>query len=131
MKGVAVGFEPVPDGDYVAIFTAFKNGVTKNNDPLIRLQFTVNTPEEHAGKKLFMQQTVIATGEKSNLHFLKKCLVDLGADPDDLDGPIDTDVILNDLVGGEVTLKVGHREHNGQVYNDVNIRAGGSDGWSG
>lgn len=133
--GVAVGFEALPEGDYQATFTSFKNDKSTVKDvgvvPSIRMQFTVDEPEEHAGKKLFMNQTLIATGEKANLHFLKKNLVDLGADPADLDAEIDTDDILNDLIGAKVTLKVTIRPYQGNNYNNVVIKsAGSSDGWS-
>lgn len=128
MQGVAVGFEPVPDGDYKGKFTGFKNGTTANNDPKIDFEFTVDEPSEFSGKKLFMTQSVIVSGDKANLHFLKEVLVLLGADPADLEAAINTDDVLKELRGNEAVMKVGHREFQGKTYNTVKLIA--TDSWS-
>lgn len=129
MQGVAVGFEPVPDGDYKGKFTGFKNGVTANNgDPKIDFEFTIEEPSEYAGKKLFMTQSVIVSGDKANIHFLKEVMVLLGADPADLETSIDTDEVLKELRGNDAAMKVGHREYQNKVYNTVKLVD--ADSWS-
>lgn len=127
LAGVATGFEPVPDGDYKSKFTAWKNGTTtkaedgSGGDPKIDFEFTIEEPSDFAGKKLFMTQSVIFSGEKANLHFLKEALVRLGADPDLLEQNINTDEILRELRGNNVAMKVSHREYGGRTYNTVRL----------
>lgn len=127
LAGVATGFEPVPDGNYKGTFTAWKNGTTAQaengggGDPKIDFEFTINEPSEYGGKKLFLTQSVIVTGEKANLHYLKEILVLLGADPDALETSINTDEVLRELRGNDFAAKVGHREFNGRVFNTVRL----------
>lgn len=128
MEGVPVGFQIMPDTERaLGKFTGFVNGKTKNNDVSIRLEFTVDEPTEHAGHKLFNFNTIIPTGDKANLHFFKEVLVLMGAAPEDLEGVIDTDEILNDLLTNEVAFRVSHREHEGRTYNDIKLLP--NDGW--
>ncbi|HSW91606.1 MAG TPA: hypothetical protein VLG09_03105 [Candidatus Saccharimonadales bacterium] len=133
LAGVSVGFEPVPDGDYKSTFTGFKNGKTNptpdgHSDPKIDFEFVIQEPAEYAGKKLFMTQSIIVSGDKANLHYLKEVMVLLGADPDDLETSIDTDEILTELRGNDAFMKVGHREFNGRTFNTVRLVS--SDSWS-
>lgn len=124
MEGVAVGFEPVPDGDYTGKFTAYKNGtanVEGQTVPKIDFEFTIDEPAAYVGKKVFISQTVILNGPKANLHYLKELWVKLGADPDDLQTNLNTDAVNNELRGSEVSMKVGHRDWQGRVYNTVRI----------
>lgn len=129
MEGVPVGFQPMPDTDgVIAKFTGYLNSKTKNGDDSIRLEFTVDEPEEHAGHKLFLNQTVIPSGPKANLHFLKETLVLMGAEPEEVESPtLDTDKVLDKLLTGEVKMNVGHREWNNRIYNDVTLLP--NDSW--
>lgn len=129
LEGVAVGFQPMPATDEVkAKLVGYKNKKTKNNDDMITLEFIVDEPEEHAGFKLFSNQVIIPTGPKSNLHYLKEALINLGADPDDVNAnKLDTDKILDGLLTSEVRLKVGVRSDAGRNFNDVTILP--QEGW--
>lgn len=125
MTGVPIGFQPMPDVDKAKIsFTGFENMKNKNRDDMVRIELTVLEPEEHAGHKVFLNHNITPQG----MPFLKETMVLLGAEPDSLEGTINTDDVLNELLTNEAYAKIGHREYNGKTYNDATLLV--DDSWT-
>lgn len=117
MTGVAIGFQPIPECEAELTFTGFKNGKTKAGDNSVSLEFTVDEPREHAGHKIFLNHQITLKG----LPHLKETMVILGTDPDDLEGTIDTDKILNALIPSKAKGKVTVNEFEGRKGNNLRL----------
>lgn len=82
----------------------------------LKLTF-VCTDDEHDGRKLFRNLSSSPTA----LWAMKRALIRLGADPEDLadDDGIDLDDLMPELIGAECVLRVAVREYEGEQVNDV------------
>lgn len=127
LEGVKTSLEVIPDGIYPATFTKRTFGMSKANQPKLDLEFTFSgdAGEEVSGRKGF----VTCSLQPQALFKVKKALVDLGVDPDELEGPIDLERAFDDLIGAEAAIRVGHHEYQGQDRNDFYIVS--QDSWSG
>jgi len=128
LAGVKTTLEVIPDGTYPARFTEWKAANSKANQPKVTLisVFDQEAGEEVAGRKAFVECSL----QPQALFKIKKSLIDMGADPDDLEeNGLDLEPILNGLIGNDHMVRVGHHEYNGALHNDFYIVP--SDGWTG
>lgn len=107
MGAVKDGFEPLPDGDYPAVFTEFQYVAksASSGQPYLKMVYTVDDGEND-GRKLFRNRSL----QPQALFGLKQDVVALGADPEDWSGEVDVEEALSDLVGNACVLRVIVRE---------------------
>lgn len=132
LSGVATSFEILPEGKFPANFTRFKNGVSKNKNLTVSLEFTLSpearvmradtgVEESLGGRKAF--RTFAFTDNA--LWAFKKTLIQLGVPSDDPrledNSGIDTDEILAEYIGADVTLDITRTEYEGKPSNNVEI----------
>lgn len=106
----------IDENDYEATLTSFEYFPTSKSsgEPYYQLEFTVSEPP-YAGRKLWRNFSC----QKQALWAFKQAAVRLGADPDDLIGSVDMDEILEGIVGRDCVLRVGQREYEGEIRNEV------------
>jgi hypothetical protein len=109
-------FEPIAAGTYNATFTEFENieASKTSGEPYIKFTFTGDEGEAE-GRKFWANKSL----NTKALWALKRDLIAMGADPEDVTGVFDTDDILPDLVGNEVRLKVLLDEYEGEPNNKI------------
>ena len=121
--GVGDNFEPIPAGTYDAVFTSYKNHTSKNDAPYVSLEFTVND-SEYAGRKAWQNHSF----QPQTLWALKRTAKALGAGDEELTGEMDTDDLLNGLIGNDCRLDLEVREYQGRFNNGIAaIKAVGLD----
>jgi hypothetical protein len=119
MEGVSIGFELVADGKYRAVFEGYKNGTTKGGKQRSTARFIIRAPKAMEGKTIAKTYT----WDENSYWSWKRDMVAAGVDPAKLESKtLDTDKVLDALVGHEFTLSVGHHDgDDGKTYNDVEI----------
>jgi hypothetical protein len=127
LEGVKTSLDVIPDGTYPANLTKRTFGMSKAKQPKVSLEFVFSSEagEDIAGRKAFVEASL----QPQALFKVKKILIDLGMDPDDLEGPVDLEAAFDDLMGAETTIKVGHHEYNNAEHNDFYVIS--PDSWSG
>ena len=115
-SGVSDSFEPIPVGDYDAVFTGFKIDKSKSTEGAFNavLEFTISDPE-YSGRKAWANRSLLP----QSLWVLKRAMVALGADADDLSGPIDLEEELDALKGADCRLRMSIREYEGRQNNQI------------
>lgn len=108
--------KPVPTDTYACVVTKadYVAESKGSGNPAIAFQWTVNEGD-YEGRTLFRSYSV----QPKALIFLKKVLIALGIDPEDLEADIDIDSILTELVGTECNVVVSVGEYNGAPSNSV------------
>jgi hypothetical protein len=108
----------VPAGTYEAVLTEQKIFTAKSsNQEAIALTFTIqdeNFPE-HEGRKQWRNYSL----QPQALWALKKSLVDLGCDPEELEGTVDLEEVIGQLIGNKCLIEVGVRMYEGEERNEV------------
>lgn len=119
LAGVRTTLEVIPDGKYPANFVGKKFAMSKTNNPKCTLEytFTAEAGEEIAGRKAFVECSL----QPQSLFKIKKAMIDMGMDPEDLEGQIDLDEALDAMIGAETTIRVGHHEWEGSTRNDYYV----------
>lgn len=114
--GVSSNFEPIPAGRYTAVLTGFKINDSKSTagEKVCVLEYTVSDPE-YSGRKAWSQRSL----QPQALWMLKKDMIALGADGEELSGPIDLEEELENLKGNDVELVLSIREFEGRTNNQV------------
>lgn len=116
--GVKTTFEPIPDGEYQATVTDWEIKETKEGKnegaSYIAVEFTISEGE-FENRKQWRNYSML----RQSLWALKKMLVNCGLSEDDLDGELDLDDLMPEVVGAPCTLKIGHHTYDGEVRNDV------------
>ena len=106
MQGVQTEFTPVPHDLYDARFTDFKNGVGKTSgQPKVTLIFTI-TDGDFEGRRIFTDCSL----QPHALFALKRAMLAMGSDADDLETSFDTDELLEDLKGSRVRLNISVKD---------------------
>jgi hypothetical protein len=117
-------FEAVPAGRYNVRLAGYKNGKTGANSKSPGADKTsveltiVGAGDEFDGRKLFRTFTF----SEGALYFFKEFAVAFGYDEDVFyeGAEIDTDAILDSLIGAEAVVDVvDEREYNGKRQNDI------------
>lgn len=127
LEGVKTSLELIPDGTYPANLTKREFGMSKKDKPKVSLEFVLaaDAGEEIAGRKAFVECSL----QPQALFKVKKVMIDLGMDPEELEGPVDLEAALEILLGADATIKVGHHEFNGAMHNDFYVIS--PDSWNG
>lgn len=115
--GIAAGFSPVKEPDwYDAVLTDYKEveSAGEQGHPMGTMEFTIEDPRED-GHKCWRNYSL---GTKS-LMYIKGAMVELGVDPDELEGPWDTNEIIPGLLGTKCKILVRHRVYQGDTQDDV------------
>lgn len=118
--GQAESFDAIPAGTYDASLTDWefvdaadvKSG--KSEYGYVKMEFTIEDGE-FEGRKQWRNYSVAPKA----LGYLKRTLVALGADPEEVSGKLDTDEIMPDLVGNNCRIKVSVGEFEGEANNSV------------
>jgi|SRR6267378_2700361 len=127
LQGVKTSLEPVKDGTYPATFTKREFKMSKTNNPKVDLEFVFSPDagDDVAGRKAF----VACSLQPQALFKVKKALIDLGLDPDELEGPVDLDAAFEALLGCDAMIRVSHHIYEGAAHNDFTIVS--PDSWNG
>lgn len=121
-KGVADGFEPIPEGDYLAKLKSWRWEPKTKSDPkvgMLVLVFVISDGD-YEGRQLWSNKSA----KPDALWAMKRALSRLGADADiigDEDG-FDVEDVMPDLVGNECVLRVTQYEYpedSGEFRNNV------------
>lgn len=129
MKGISTSIEPLDSNKYLCTFEKYeeqKAGSTRNSSEYDKYscQFAVledvDGGEEYAGRKIFTKYTL----SEDAIVFLKKALLALGSDPDDLEDEdgVDVDKELTAAKSNKVWLTVEYcppQEEGKKPYNKV------------
>lgn len=120
LAGVRTGFDLIPDGIYQAKLVGYKNGTAKSGNSIVTMEFDfIDDDEETKGRKAWVNFTLTDT----SFFAIKRAFIDLGVDPDSLEGNVDTDEVLDGLVadGTEAWIKVGRHEYQGREHQDYTV----------
>ena len=126
LAGIKTTLEVIPDGVYPARMTKCARGKSKANNDKYSLEFTFeqDAGEEISGRKAYVEVAVT----DNTLWRVKRTLLDLGLEPDSLEGPVNLSEAFEACLGGDATIRVGHREYNGQERNDFFVVS--PDSWT-
>jgi len=91
------GLEPLPDGTYTAEIVEAKEGSSQAGHPKIDLQWTIISPAEHAGRRIFD----ILSFHPDALFRTKATLVGLG-----FDGSFKGEISTEQMIGRKALLTV-------------------------
>lgn len=129
-EGVSTGFDPLPIGDYSVTLASKKTGPSKASGlPSFSVTLTVNSPEEQAGKNLFINGSL----QQKALFTFKRVLVAFGADEKYIEGKqVDADEALESIVGR--TAMVRAKLNDAGTRNNVDVilegeTVGSQSGW--
>lgn len=114
--GAVEEFEPIPDGTYEFILTAWEyvEESETSGEPYLKLEFTGDEGEAE-GRKAWQNHSC----QSKALWALKRTLRTLGADPEALSGEFDTDDLMPDLVGNPCRLRIVQEDYEGQTVNKI------------
>ena len=112
---VESGFEPIPEGEYEATVYSceVKTGQT-SGQPYLNWQFKLQGGE-FDGRRVFY----ITSLQPQSLWNLKKLLIALGYNAEDLKGSLDLEPIMAEVPGIECVVVIGHEEYNGETRDRV------------
>ena len=120
---VESGFEPIPEGEYEATVYSceVKTGQT-SGQPYLNWQFKLQGGE-FDGRRVFYTTSL----QPQSLWNLKKLLIALGYNSEDLKGSLDLEPIMAEVPGIECVVVIGHEEYNGETRDRVlEVKAAGS-----
>lgn len=127
LEGVKTSLEVVPDGTYDARLVKRTFGMSKANQPKVTLEFVFNEDQGEgvAGRKAFVECSL----QPQALFKVKRTLINMGVDPDELETAIDLEAQFDALAGAEARIKVAHHMYNDAAHNDFDVVA--PESWSG
>lgn len=113
--GVSTGYDAVPEDEYQAAFTSYRiENAKASGQPMVVLEFAV-TEGEYAGRKFWQNHSL----QPQALFALKGTMLALGCDEETLEGPLELEDELDDLIGSDVRLEVGQNEYEGKMRNRI------------
>lgn len=114
--GISDSFEAIPTGDYEAVFTGFKIAPSKSTpgEQVCVMEYTLGDAE-FSGRKAWANRSL----QPAALFSLKRDMIALGADAEELAGPIDLEESLEDIKGAECVLSLSVREYEGRQNNQI------------
>lgn len=126
LAGVKTSLDLVPDGTYLARLTKATFAKSKANNDKATLEFTFDTEagEEVGGRKGYVDVPIT----DNSLWRVKRTLVDLGVDPESLEGPVNLKTAFEDLLGCDAAIRVGHHEFDNRLHNDFYVVS--PDSWN-
>lgn len=107
-------FEAMPKDVYPAVFSKYTIN-QGDAGPYAACEFTVSESSDFAGRKLFRNMSF----SPQSLWATKRSMVAMGADPDELNGPVDVEEKLQRLIGNDCRLSVDIRMWEGEERNEV------------
>lgn len=117
-------FEAFEAGTYNGKLTGYKFKTSKNNKPMVTLEFTLEGELE--GRKVWDNFTLTP----SALPYIKTALVALGVNPDEFGASVDLTSIIGGCIGTPCTLEISRGEYNGKPTNNVErVRQYQPSGW--
>lgn len=127
LEGVKTSLEVIEDGVYPARLVKRTFGISKAKQPKVVLEYVFNEDagEGVGGRKAFVECSL----QPQALFKVKKVLIDMGMDPDDLEQSIDLDEAFSSLMGAEAQIRVGHHEWQDSTRNDFYVVS--PESWSG
>lgn len=100
LTGVQTELEALEPGNYPVQLGDIERRIASTGSPMLVFIWTVTEPEEAAGRKLYQNHVLL----KQSLWTLKRTLLALGADRDDLEGELQFDP--GDWIGEEALAVV-------------------------
>jgi hypothetical protein len=86
----------------------------ESGEPYVVLEFRISEGE-FEGRKQWRNFSL----QRQSLWALKKALVNMGADPDDLEGAFDLDDLMPDYIGSACLLDISQHTYEGTIRNDI------------
>lgn len=113
----AESYEPVPVATYEVALDEWEyvEESASSGEPFVKLVFAIDDGGEYDGRKLFWNRSC----QLKSLRYLKKALVTLGADEEEISADFDIEDVMPDLVGNRCRAVVGIREYEGDEVNEV------------
>lgn len=128
LEGVKTTLEVIPDGKYPSKMSKYTFAMSKANQPKVTLEFIFDNDGDDnnpaAGRKAFVECSL----QPQALFKIKKALIDMGADPETLEGPVDLEQALSACIGADATISVKHHEYEGSQRNDFYVVS--PDSWT-
>lgn len=126
LEGVKTSLEPIEDGTYDARFTKRTFTKSKAQQPKVVLEFVFNEDQGEgvAGRKAFVECSL----QSQALFKVKRTLINMGTDPDELEAQIDLEAAFDALIGSEHRIKVTHHMFEDRPHNDFDVAS--PDSWS-
>lgn len=128
MEGVVAGFEILPDAtvDARLVKVTARPGKANPQNQVYKLELVINegAGEPWAGRKAFITLPTTAEG----LGITKKALIDLGMDPDELNGKVDLTEAFGALIGADARVRITTEQYRGNDTNNYKIVS--ADDWS-
>lgn len=128
LEGVKTSLDVIPDGKYPAKFSKYTFGMSKANQPKVDLEYIFDNDggddNPAAGRKAFVNASL----QPQALFKIKKILIDMGTDPESLEGQVDLEQALAACVGADTMIKVGSHEFEGSTRNDFYVVS--PDSWT-
>lgn len=117
MTGITTEYTPIDAGVYEARFIEFENRFSQKGNPMVRMAYEITEEGDFEGRKVYGTRTLT----KESLWSLKRDLIALDADPDDIAAEFDTDELLPNLIGAEckVVVSLGEPDEQGRRFNSV------------
>lgn len=105
LEGVKTELEAVPPGNYSCTISSVQHTLSKrSSQPMLAVQLRIDEPEEEQGRLLFDNFSL----QRQALWKLKRWMLTLGWDPDELESQIELDP--EEFVGMQVVAVVTNRE---------------------
>lgn len=116
MSGIQTEFTPIDPGEYEAQFVEFENGISGKNNAKVMMRYVI-TEGEFKDRKLTAHKALTS----DSLWSLKRDMLALGADPDDVSGVFDTDELLPNLQGNDckIVVDLGEPNEDGKRFNNI------------
>lgn len=118
--GQAEVYEAIPAATYDAALSAWEDVAAedvkggKGEYGYMKLEFTIEDGE-FEGRKQWRNYSY----SPKALGYLKKALINLGADAEDISGSFDPEEVMPDLVGNTCRIVVTEEEYEGEATNSV------------
>lgn len=108
-------FEAVPAATYEVTLSKWEYvEETGDHGAYVKLEFTIDDGE-YEGRKLWRN----LSAKPDALIYMKKALVALGAEEEDISGEFDTDDVFPDLIGNSCAVVVTVKDYEGEPQNEV------------
>lgn len=113
--------EMIPAGRYAATFDEYENDVADTDgSPKVNMKYTIKEEGEFKGRKAFRTLSL----KESALWMFKRTCLAMGAAEEDFEGDseddeVDTDEILDQLVGADCILVIKTRTYEGEKRSEI------------
>ncbi len=113
LAGVKTELVPVPPGRYRANVFAMGLKTSKNDNEMLEVQYKISPEHEEEGGRTMYDNLVLIP---NSLWRMKRTLIALGDEPDDLDAEFEIDAdFIEQYIGRECVLDIKHEMYQGEA----------------